>query len=88
MILDIFATCIVVLAWSYWLRIDMRPNLHWIRLFAVATVLFRSELAALAGPLLIMEVFIRRRVAFWAVFNCGLQTALLTLSKSIRKRML
>uniref|UniRef100_A0A6B2L312 Mannosyltransferase n=1 Tax=Arcella intermedia TaxID=1963864 RepID=A0A6B2L312_9EUKA len=74
-----FALGLVLLGYSYWLSKEYRKM---IAMFTFTMFVFRSEVAVLAGPIVLLEL-LRKNINFFTFVKSGILFAILSLAVSI-----
>ncbi|KAF9955678.1 dolichyl-P-Man:Man(7)GlcNAc(2)-PP-dolichol alpha-1,6-mannosyltransferase [Mortierella alpina] len=85
-----FALAIVNVAYSYWLQASSQPSryvteqklMRMIDALVLGTILFRSELVILLGPIVLLEL-IMTRIRFWKTVQEGLLAGVLSIALAI-----
>ncbi|KAF9574050.1 dolichyl-P-Man:Man(7)GlcNAc(2)-PP-dolichol alpha-1,6-mannosyltransferase [Mortierella alpina] len=85
-----FALAIVNVAYSYWLQASSQPSrfvteqklMRMIDALVLSTVLFRSELLILLGPIVLLEL-IMTRIRFWKTVQEGLLAGVLSIGLAV-----
>ncbi|KAF9943053.1 dolichyl-P-Man:Man(7)GlcNAc(2)-PP-dolichol alpha-1,6-mannosyltransferase [Mortierella alpina] len=85
-----FALAIVNVAYSYWMQASSQPSrfvteqklMRMIDALVLGTILFRSELLILLGPIVLLEL-IMTRIRFWRTVQEGLLAGVLSIGLAI-----
>ncbi|KAG0033255.1 dolichyl-P-Man:Man(7)GlcNAc(2)-PP-dolichol alpha-1,6-mannosyltransferase [Podila clonocystis] len=85
-----FALCIVNVAYSYWLQASQAVSkrgveqklMRMLDCLVISTILFRSEVLILLGPIVLLEL-IMTRIGFWRTVQEGITAGLLSIAVAV-----